>query len=350
MAVAPLMRRYSPYRISAVVLCVGFVPLLATAAKQLATQPTDLGWLAVGLRRRTAILGPLVLTNILWFTAVRPCRPVARDAVREPPAVLRRAVRAADPGREDHAAADRGRLRRRSPGSRSRGRRSRKPPSHASNISSWPRTDFMPIDDWDHLELWVGNAKQAAYFYEHAFGFTRTAYAGPETGVRDRASYVLEQGDIRLVLTSGLRERLGDRALRGEARRLGQGHRAPRARRARGVPPGRAARCARDRRAALGRGRVRARRARLDRHLRRRRPHVRQPLRVRGRVPAGLRRPALAGTARGAGVGLLAIDHVVGNVELGRMDVLGRVLRARDRAARTSSTSATTRSRPSTRR
>ena len=67
------------------------------------------------------------------------------------------------------------------------------------------QTDFMPLDGWDHVELWVGNAKQSAYFYEHAFGFTRTAYAGPETGVRDRASYVLEQGDIRFVLTSGLR-------------------------------------------------------------------------------------------------------------------------------------------------
>jgi 4-hydroxyphenylpyruvate dioxygenase len=66
-------------------------------------------------------------------------------------------------------------------------------------------TDFMPLEGWDHVELWVGNAKQAAYFYEHSFGFTRTAYAGPETGVRDRASYVVEQGDIRLVLTSGLR-------------------------------------------------------------------------------------------------------------------------------------------------
>ena len=65
--------------------------------------------------------------------------------------------------------------------------------------------DFMPIDGWDHLEIWVGNAKQSAYFYENAYGFTRTAYAGPETGVRDRASYVLEQGDIRFVLTSGLR-------------------------------------------------------------------------------------------------------------------------------------------------
>jgi 4-hydroxyphenylpyruvate dioxygenase len=65
--------------------------------------------------------------------------------------------------------------------------------------------DFMPLDGWDHVELWVGNAKQAAYFYEHAFGFSRSAYAGPETGVRDRASYVLEQGDIRFVVTSGLR-------------------------------------------------------------------------------------------------------------------------------------------------
>ena len=66
-------------------------------------------------------------------------------------------------------------------------------------------TDFMPLTGWDHVEFWVGNAKQAAYFYENAFGFTRTAYAGPETGVRDRASYVLEQGDIRLVMTSGVR-------------------------------------------------------------------------------------------------------------------------------------------------
>jgi 4-hydroxyphenylpyruvate dioxygenase len=65
--------------------------------------------------------------------------------------------------------------------------------------------DFMAVDGWDHLELYVGNAKQAAFYYENALGFTKTAYAGPETGVRDRASYVLEQDDIRFVLTSGLR-------------------------------------------------------------------------------------------------------------------------------------------------
>ena len=123
-------------------------------------------------------------------------------------------------------------------------------------------TDFMPLDGWDHVELWVGNAKQAAFLYEHAFGFTRTAYAGPETGVRDRASYVLEQGDIRLVVTSGLRE---DSEIAQFAARHGDGAKdiAPAgAERERGVPPGRAARRARHRRAALGRRRLRPRRAR----------------------------------------------------------------------------------------
>src|SRR3954453_10127903 len=66
--------------------------------------------------------------------------------------------------------------------------------------------DFMPLLGWDYVELWVGNAKQSAFFYEHALGFSRIAYAGPETGVRDRASYVLQQGDVRLVVTSAIRE------------------------------------------------------------------------------------------------------------------------------------------------
>jgi 4-hydroxyphenylpyruvate dioxygenase len=56
----------------------------------------------------------------------------------------------------------------------------------------------------DHVELWVGNARQAAFHYRQAFGFDVIAYAGPETGVRDRASYVLEQGKVRLVLTAPL--------------------------------------------------------------------------------------------------------------------------------------------------
>lgn len=64
--------------------------------------------------------------------------------------------------------------------------------------------DFLPINGTDYLEFYVGNAKQAAHFYKTAFGFQGVAYAGPETGVRDRASYVLQQGKIRIVLTTAL--------------------------------------------------------------------------------------------------------------------------------------------------
>lgn len=59
--------------------------------------------------------------------------------------------------------------------------------------------------DWAYLEFYVGNAKQAAHYYCSAFGFQQVAYAGPETGVMDRASYVLEQNKLRFVLTSSLR-------------------------------------------------------------------------------------------------------------------------------------------------
>lgn len=63
-------------------------------------------------------------------------------------------------------------------------------------------TDFLPINGTDFIEFYVGNAKQASYFYRTAFGFELIAYAGPETGMRDRASYVLKQGKIRLILTT----------------------------------------------------------------------------------------------------------------------------------------------------
>ena len=64
--------------------------------------------------------------------------------------------------------------------------------------------DFLPIRGTDHIEFYVGNAKQSAYYYQSAFGFELIAYAGPETGVRDRASYVLRQGKVTLVLTTSL--------------------------------------------------------------------------------------------------------------------------------------------------
>lgn len=62
--------------------------------------------------------------------------------------------------------------------------------------------DFLPINGTDYVELLVGNAKQAAHYYKTAFGFQDHAYAGLETGMRDRTSYVLKQGKIRLVLTT----------------------------------------------------------------------------------------------------------------------------------------------------
>ena len=64
--------------------------------------------------------------------------------------------------------------------------------------------DFLPLKGTDHVEFYVGNAKQSAHYYQHAFGFQLIAYSGPETGVRSKASYVLQQGKVRLVLTSSL--------------------------------------------------------------------------------------------------------------------------------------------------
>src|SRR2546421_7906102 len=64
--------------------------------------------------------------------------------------------------------------------------------------------DFLPLHGIDHVEFWVGNAYQAAHFYRSLFGFDIVAYSGPETGDRDRTSYVLHQGSITFVFTAGL--------------------------------------------------------------------------------------------------------------------------------------------------
>src|SRR3954470_9068178 len=64
--------------------------------------------------------------------------------------------------------------------------------------------DFCPIKRIDHLELYVGNAKQAAVYYGACFGFVKKAYRGLETGHREAASYLMEEGDIRFVLTAPL--------------------------------------------------------------------------------------------------------------------------------------------------
>jgi 4-hydroxyphenylpyruvate dioxygenase len=75
---------------------------------------------------------------------------------------------------------------------------------HTEKLSQDQETDFLPIIGTDYVEFYVGNAKQAAHFYKTAFGFQGVAYAGPETGVRDRVSYVLQQHKIRFVLTTPL--------------------------------------------------------------------------------------------------------------------------------------------------
>jgi 4-hydroxyphenylpyruvate dioxygenase len=179
-------------------------------------------------------------------------------------------------------------------------------------------SDFMPLDGWDHVELWVGNAKQAAYFYEHAFGFARIAYSGPETGVRDRASYVLGQGEIRLVVTSALRE---DHDITRHHSRHGDGVKDI----ALTVPNATEAYRQAVQRGASG---------------------VREPTKLEddhGAVEVaaiatygdtihtfvdrsqyeGAFLPgfvSVASNGRAQGVGLVTIDHIVGNVELGRMD------------------------------
>ncbi len=73
-------------------------------------------------------------------------------------------------------------------------------------MSTAAQTQTNPLAqiDWDYVEFYVGNAKQAAHFYMTAFGFDQIAYAGPETGIKDRVSYVLEQNKLRFVITASL--------------------------------------------------------------------------------------------------------------------------------------------------
>ncbi|HSN07557.1 MAG TPA: 4-hydroxyphenylpyruvate dioxygenase, partial [Hanamia sp.] len=67
------------------------------------------------------------------------------------------------------------------------------------------QVDFLPLQGTDYVEFYVGNAKQAAHYYKTAFGFQSLAYAGPETGVKDRASYVVRQNKLTFVLTTPIR-------------------------------------------------------------------------------------------------------------------------------------------------
>src|SRR5579864_385699 len=79
--------------------------------------------------------------------------------------------------------------------------------NHMQEVATHPvgvSADFLPLNGTDYVEFYVGNAKQAAYFYRRVFGMIWIAYRGPETGTKDRVSYVLEQNKMRFVLTTGL--------------------------------------------------------------------------------------------------------------------------------------------------
>ncbi len=177
----------------------------------------------------------------------------------------------------------------------------------------------MPIENWDHLEFWVGNAKQAAYYYEHAFGFTQTAYAGPETGVRDRASYLVEQGDIRFVLTSGLRPDSeitkfacahgdGAKTIALQVASASEAYRTAVQRGARGI--------AEPHWLEDEFGRVEL--ASIGTYGDTIHTFVNRSEYAGPHLPGY--RAAAANGQPASGVGLRALDHVVGNVELGRMD------------------------------
>jgi 4-hydroxyphenylpyruvate dioxygenase len=96
----------------------------------------------------------------------------------------------------------------------------------ATTPATTPATPPAPADllrGWDHLELWVGNARAVTHFLTAGFGFECVAYAGPETGQRDRASYLLQQGRIRLVVTAGLGSDTADSPIAAHVQRHGDG-------------------------------------------------------------------------------------------------------------------------------
>ncbi len=174
---------------------------------------------------------------------------------------------------------------------------------------------------WDCLELWVGNARTTAGFFMSAFGFSCTASAGPESGVRDKASYVLEQGDIRLVVSAAL---VADSPIAAHVRAHGDGVHdlawlvddAPAAYRSavgRGATPVRAPWEEEDDQGVLAL-------AQIGTYGHTVHTFVDRSRYVGPRLEPGYDTVHLPKAPVGPPVGLRAIDHVVGNVEQGRLD------------------------------
>jgi len=185
--------------------------------------------------------------------------------------------------------------------------------------------DFCPIKRMDHLEFYVGNARQAAVFYAARYGFTNTAYRGLETGCRETASYLMEQGDIRFVLTSPLTP---DHPIARHVQRHGDGVGVI----ALEVPDVRAAFQETTRRgAAAAMEPTEAQDA--SGLFRQASIHLYGDTLLlfvergdyRGTFAPGFQSTGKSSSQRDT-AGLLAIDHIVGNVELGAMDKWVRVL------------------------
>jgi 4-hydroxyphenylpyruvate dioxygenase len=176
--------------------------------------------------------------------------------------------------------------------------------------------DFMPLHGIDHVELFVGNAAQSSFFYTRALGFREVAYAGLETGIRDRTSHVLEQGRIRLVLTGTL---VPDHEIGRHHASHGDGVKVI----ALSVPDVEHAYREATTRGAKG---VREPWEETDEHGTIRFATIQtygETLHTfvdRSGYKGAFRPRYTARDAAGAGVGLLAIDHIVGNVELGEME------------------------------
>jgi 4-hydroxyphenylpyruvate dioxygenase len=184
-----------------------------------------------------------------------------------------------------------------------------------------PAHDPMPLHGIHHIEFYVGNAKQAAHFFQTAFGFMPEAYAGLETGTRDRASYVLRQGRIRLVLTGALH---ADSPIAQHQRRHGDGVKSialsvPDARHAfdhaigHGAKPAQEPTRSEDEHGAVTTSAIYTYGETLHEFV--------EHHDYRGPFLPGYQ--SIAGTAPATDHSndmLLTIDHVVGNVELGRMN------------------------------
>ncbi len=179
-------------------------------------------------------------------------------------------------------------------------------------------TDVFPINGTDYIEFYVGNAKQASHYYRAAFGFQLVAYRGPETGTRDRVSYVLQQGKVRFVLTTALTPsgeiadhvaRHGD-GVKDLALWVDDAREAFRGATERGAAPVHEPRVLRDDDGEIVVAAIRTYGDTIHSLVERRN--------YRGGFMPGFK--TVVPRFAPAGVGLQYVDHCVGNVELGKMN------------------------------